>query len=197
MDATTAIRFHTVNGNCAYLIMNSCQCAPMRSVSSIPNAELIILFAVYAALDGVFALITGLETPKDTPGRGSLILRGLIGIVASVIAFSYPGITAISLLFLIGAWAIFSGGVEIGAAFLLRHELTNEFLLLIAGGLSILFGVLMFMNPSAGALSVVWLIGSYAIVYGIMLLTLAFKLKRLGGDIRTATGDLTGSLEQR
>lgn len=155
---------------------------------------LIILFAVYAALDGVFALITGVEAPKDTPGRGSLILRGLIGIAASVIAFSYPGITATSLLYLIGAWAIFSGGVEIGAAFLLRNELTNEFLLLIAGGLSILFGVLMFKNPSAGALSVVWLIGSYAIVYGIMLLTLAFKLKRLGGDIRTATGDLTGSL---
>jgi uncharacterized membrane protein HdeD (DUF308 family) len=113
-----------------------------------------------------------------------------------VIAFSYPGITATSLLYLIGAWAILSGGVEIGAAFLLRNELTNELLLLIAGGLSILFGVVMFKNPSAGALSVVWHIGSYAIAYGIMLLTLAFKLKRLGGDIRTATGDLTGSLER-
>lgn len=155
---------------------------------------LILFFAVYAALDGVFALVTGLEAPKDTPGRGSLILRGLIGIAAGVIAFSYPRITVVSLLYLIGAWAIFCGGVEIAGAFLLRNELTNELLLVIAGGLSILFGVLMFLNPSAGALSVVWLIGGYAIAYGIMLLTLAIKLKRLGGDIRTITGDLTGSL---
>jgi len=155
---------------------------------------LILFFAVYAALDGVFALVTGLEAPKDTPGRGSLILRGLIGIAAGVIAFSYPRITVVSLLYLIGAWAIFCGGVEIAGAFLLRNELTNELLLVIAGGLSILFGVLMFLNPSAGALSVVWLIGGYAIAYGIMLLTLAIKLKRLGGDLRTVTGDLTGSL---
>src|SRR5215813_8065135 len=70
---------------------------------------LIILFAVFALLDGVFALITGMEAPKGTPGRGSLVLRGLIGIAAGVIAFSYPGITAVSLLYLIGAWAIFSG----------------------------------------------------------------------------------------
>jgi len=155
---------------------------------------LILFFAVYAALDGVFALVTGLEAPKDTPGRGSLILRGLIGIAAGVIAFSYPRITVVSLLYLIGAWAIFCGGVEIAGAFLLRNELTNELLLVIAGGLSILFGVLMFLNPSAGALSVVWLIGGYAIAYGIMLLTLAIKLKRLGGDLRTVTGNLTGSL---
>src|SRR5262249_22808685 len=128
---------------------------------------------------------------------GSLILRGLIGIAAGVIAFSYPRITVVSLLYLIGAWAIFCGGVEIAGAFLLRNELTNELLLVIAGGLSILFGVLMFLNPSAGALSVVWLIGGYAIAYGIMLLTLAIKLKRLGGDLRTVTGNLTGSLGRR
>src|SRR5262249_44401586 len=126
--------------------------------------------------------------------RGSLIMRGLIGIVVGVVAFSHPGITAVSLLYLIGAWAIFSGGAEIGAAFLLRSELTNEFFLLIAGGLSILFGVLMFKNPGAGALSVVWLIGAYAIAYGILELMLAFKLRRLGGDIRTAAGNLAGNL---
>jgi len=156
--------------------------------------SLLIIFAVFAVLDGVFALITGIEAPKGASGRGSLIMRGLIGIAAGVIAFSHPGITAVSLLYLIGAWAIFSGGAEIGAAFLLRNELTNELFLLIAGGLSILFGVLMFKNPGAGALSVVWLIGAYAIAYGILLLMLAFKLRRLGGDIRTAASNLAGNL---
>lgn len=156
--------------------------------------SLLIIFAVFAVLDGVFALITGIEAPKGVSGRGSLIMRGLIGIVVGVVAFSHPGITAVSLLYLIGAWAIFSGGAEIGAAFLLRSELTNEFFLLIAGGLSILFGVLMFKNPGAGALSVVWLIGAYAIAYGILELMLAFKLRRLGGDIRTAAGNLAGNL---
>src|SRR5262249_44051800 len=139
--------------------------------------SLLIIFAVFAVLDGVFALITCIEAPKGVSGRGSLIMRGLIGIVVGVVAFSHPGITAVSLLYLIGAWAIFSGGAEIGAAFLLRSELTNEFFLLIAGGLSILFGVLMFKNPGAGALSVVWLIGAYAIAYGILELMLAFKLR--------------------
>jgi uncharacterized membrane protein HdeD (DUF308 family) len=155
-------------------------------------STLVILFALYALFDGVVALTTGIKAPKGMSGRGSLLLKGVIDLAAGVIALLYPGITAVSLLYLIGAWAIFSGGAEIGAAFLLRHELTNELFLMLGGAISVLFGLLMFRNPNAGALAVIWLIGTFAIIYGAMLLMLAFELKRLGRDIRPTAGAVTG-----
>lgn len=164
-------------------------------------ATIILLFAFFALFDGVFALITSIKEPKGTEGRGSMALKGLISIAAGVFALSYPGITAISFFYLIGVWAIASGGAEIAAAIALRHELSNEWLLLLAGALSVLFGVLMFRNPSVGAQTIIWLIGAFAITYGIVELMFSFELKRLGSELRTAArnitsppGDLTGSL---
>jgi len=162
---------------------------------------LIVLFAMFALFDGVFALITGIKEPKGAEGRGSMVLKGLISIAAGVFALSYPGITAVTFFYLIGAWAIISGGAEIAAAISLRHELKNEWLLLLAGALSVLFGLLMFRNTSVGAQTIIWLIGAFAVTYGIVELMFAFELKQLGSDIRTAArnitstpGDFTGSL---
>jgi uncharacterized membrane protein HdeD (DUF308 family) len=159
---------------------------------------LIILFSMFALFDGVFAFITGIREPKGAQGRGSMIAKGLISIAAGVFALSYPGITAFSFFYLIGAWAIISGGAEIAAAIALRHELKNEWLLLLAGALSVLFGVLMFRNPIVGAQTIIWLIGAFAVTYGIIELMFAFEMKQLGRDIRSTashfTDNLTGNL---
>src|SRR5262249_46452133 len=121
-----------------------------------------------------------------TPGKGTLLLLGLLGIAAGIIAFVYPGITALSLLSIIAFWAIFTGVFEIMAAIRLRKELANEWFLILSGALSVLFGVLVIVYPGAGALSVAWLIGAYAVAFGIMMLMLAFRVKSLVTPPRTA-----------
>lgn len=135
---------------------------------------LVLLWGVYALLDGGIAFIGGLRTRV-----WSLLLIGVLGILAGIVTFRYPGLTALILLYVIAAWAIATGLVAIYIAISLRRELTNEWVLALAGVLSVVFGILLIVKPGAGALSVVFIIASYAILFGVLLLTLAFKLKGL------------------
>jgi uncharacterized membrane protein HdeD (DUF308 family) len=141
---------------------------------------LVYLFAAYALVDGVLALIRGL---RRGGGRGPdwwQLIHGIVGIAAGVIAFAVPDITAYALLLVIAAWAIVSGGIELVAAYQLRDVIRREWLLALDGILAILFGVLLVVFPSAGALALVWLIGAFAIVSGVILLTAAFRLRGRG-----------------
>src|SRR4029079_15153817 len=97
------------------------------------------------------------------------------------------GITAVSLLSVIAAWAIITGIFEIAVAIKLREQMRNEWVLIVSGALSVLFGVLVIAMPSAGALSIIWLIGGYAILFGVLLLTLAMRLKGMVAGARAAT----------
>ena len=135
---------------------------------------LVLLWGIYALLDGGIAFIGGLRTKV-----WSLVLIGVVGIIAGIVTFRYPGLTALILLYVIAAWAIATGLIAIYIAISLRRELTNEWVLALAGALSVAFGVMLIARPGAGALSVVFIIGSYAVLFGILLLTLAFKLKGL------------------
>ena len=135
---------------------------------------LVLLWGIYALLDGGIAFIGGLRTRV-----WSLLLVGVLGIVAGIVTFRYPGLTALILLYVIAAWAIATGALAIYIALRLRKEITNEWVLVLAGVLSVAFGVLLIANPGSGALSVVFIIGAYAVLFGILLLTLAFKLKGL------------------
>ena len=148
---------------------------------------LVLLFGAYALVNGIFTLVLASRAPKGTSGIGTLVLLGLLGIAAGIVTFFYPGITALSLLWVIAFWAIVTGVFEIVAAIRLRKELSNEWLLILSGALSVAFGVVVILMPNAGALSVVWLIGTYAILFGVLLLTLAFKMRGLVSPARSAT----------
>ncbi len=137
-------------------------------------AVLVLLWGAYALVDGVAAVVAGARARW-----WSLLIVGLIGIVAGAFTFFRPGITAVALLIVIAAWAIARGIFEIVAAVRLRKELPNEWLLILSGLASVAFGVLAALFPGAGALSIVWLIGIYALAVGILLLVLGFRLRSL------------------
>jgi uncharacterized membrane protein HdeD (DUF308 family) len=135
---------------------------------------LVILYGVYAIIDGVTAIFVA--------GRARawwMVFAGVLGIIAGVLTFIFPGITAFWLLILIASWAIVRGIFEIVEAIQLRKELTNEWMLILGGVLSIIFGVVLFLNPATGALAMVWLIGAYTLVFGIMMIVLSFRLRGL------------------
>lgn len=140
---------------------------------------LVFLWGAYALVDGVFSTIAGVRSHGESTRWWVLLIEGILGIAAGVIAFLIPGITALILLLLIAAWAIVTGVFEIAAAIQMRKYIRGEWLLILAGIASIIFGVLLFINPSAGALAVVWLIGAYAIVFGILLVALSLRLHGL------------------
>src|SRR5437868_11742876 len=133
-------------------------------------ASLVLLFGAYALVNGILALIMAIRAPKGSPGVAGTLILGLLSIVVGVLTAFYPGITALSLVILIGAWAIVTGALEIAAGTRLRRFMSGSWVLVLSGALSILFGALLLVMPSAGALSLVWLIGAYAILFGILLL---------------------------
>lgn len=146
---------------------------------------LVWLFGAFALVNGVLSLALAAKAPKGYPRFGSLILGGLLGILAGLLTFIMPGITALGLLILIAAWAMVTGVLEIVAAIKLRKEITNEWLLVLAGIASLAFGVVLMLQPAAGALVIVWWIGAYTLVFGILLFVLSFKMRRLGKQIST------------
>lgn len=135
---------------------------------------LVFLYGAYALVDGVTAIFVAVSARAWW-----MIFAGLFGIIAGVLTFIFPGITAFWLLILIASWAVVRGIFEIVAAIQLRKELTNEWMLILGGIFSIIFGVLLFLNPAAGALTMVWLIGSYTLMFGIMMIVLSFRLRGL------------------
>jgi uncharacterized membrane protein HdeD (DUF308 family) len=142
---------------------------------------LVLLYGFYALVDGLLALaalLVGGSLVRER--RVWLLVEGVAGIAAGVIAFLWPGITALVLLYLIAAWAIATGILEIAAAVWLRRELRGEWLLALGGVVSVLFGVFLIVRPGEGAIAVVWLIGLFAIVFGVALIGLGLRLRRLG-----------------
>ncbi len=142
---------------------------------------LVILFGAWAFADGVFSLIAAFHR-AGKEGWGWLLFEGLASIAAGVVTFFWPGITALALLFVIAAWSVVTGIAEIVAAVRLRKHIRNEWLLALSGVLSVLFGLLLFAFPGAGALAVVFWIGAFAIVFGALLVALAFRLRAWARD---------------
>lgn len=140
-------------------------------------AALVLLFAAFALVDGFLAIVAGVRGFRRDQRWGAFMLHGILGIGVAVLTVFWPAITALALVMLIAAWAIVTGILEIVAAVRLRREIRGEWLLALAGVASIAFGVLLVLNPGAGALALLWLIGAYAIVLGLLLIGLAFRLR--------------------
>jgi uncharacterized membrane protein HdeD (DUF308 family) len=138
---------------------------------------LILLYGAYALADGVMAVLWAVAGRRDGPFPWGVFLAGLAAIAAGLVTILWPGVTALVLLYLIAGWAIVRGVFEVVAAIQLRRELTHEWLLAGIGVLSILFGVALIVAPGAGALVVIWWIGAFALVAGIMMVSLGFRLK--------------------
>ena len=139
---------------------------------------LVTIWGVYALFDGIVGIIAGIKG-KWT----SLVVLGLLGIAAGIVALLWPGLTAISLLWVLAIWIIVAGSMQIGAAIRLRKEVRGEWMWILSGILMVLLGVVFFVRPGAGILSVTWLLATLAIVWGILLVMLSFRLKGLKGRL--------------
>ncbi len=136
---------------------------------------LTLVFGAYAFVDGGFTIFSAI----GHGGREAVwyVLEGILGIAVGIATFLYPGITAQAVVLLIGVWAILTGIFEVVAGFEL--PVSRDWLLVLAGVASIVFGVLIFAHPGSGALAIVWLIGVYALVFGATLLVFGFRLRGL------------------
>ena len=147
---------------------------------------LVLVFGAYALMDGTFAIFAGIASYRYFDRWWAVLLEGVVGVVVGLLTFFWPGITALVLLYFIAAWALITGIFEIVAAIQLRREITGEWMLILGGLLSIIFGIILFVFPGAGAASVVWMIGIYAIVFGISEIIFAFRLRGLRNELKSA-----------
>ena len=146
---------------------------------------LVLLFGAFALTDGSLAVAAGIAMSKYFERWWALLLEGLTGIVIGILTFVWPNVTGLVLLFFIAAWAILTGIFEIVAAMQFRKVISGEWAMILSGLMSVLLGILLVVFPAAGAVSLVWLIGMYAIAFGILTLVFAFRLRSLSRDLRT------------
>jgi uncharacterized membrane protein HdeD (DUF308 family) len=138
---------------------------------------LVLLYGAFALVDGVLSLIAAFSGSAKPVPTWWLVVVGFLGIAVGLVTFLWPGITAILLVLFIGAWALVHGIFEIIGAIQLRKEIDNEWMLILGGVLSVLFGAVVLIAPGAGALGLVWAIAAYSIVFGIVFVALALRLR--------------------
>lgn len=139
---------------------------------------LIITWAGYACVSGLITLFSAFARDGDEP-RSILLLEGGLSLVAGAVALLYPRFTGLLFLYVLAAWALLSGALEIVAAWHLRREIRGEFWLGFAGVMSLLFGLVLVVRPGAGVLTLMWLIAGYSVLYGVVLIGWGLHLRRL------------------
>jgi uncharacterized membrane protein HdeD (DUF308 family) len=152
--------------------------------------SLVFLFGFYALADGIANVVTAIGGRGEQEHWWVLLLLGVAGGALGILTFLNPGLTALALLFYIAVWAIVTGVLQIVAAVRLRREIEGEFWLALAGAASVGLGLLLLARPGEGALAVLWIIGFYAILFGVVLLILAFKARAFARDVRGVSADL-------
>jgi len=151
---------------------------------------LVYVFGAYAILDGIAAIVAGIRHRKEEGHWVWQIIQGVISIAAGVIAFVWPGVTLLAILFLIAFWAIVAGIAEIVQSVNMRRTGTGSWgWMLAAGILGVVFGILLLVWPGTGIVTLLWLAGIYAIIFGVIIVVLAFKVR---GAVK-ATGDATAA----
>jgi uncharacterized membrane protein HdeD (DUF308 family) len=142
----------------------------------ITAAALILLFGVYALVDGIFALVAALHAARHHGRSRGLLVEGILNIVIALVVFAWPGPALVALIYLIALWAVITG-VALTAAGIALIRLSDEWLLVASGLLSILLGVVLFVQPAAGVVALSWWLGAYALLFGITLLSAAFRIR--------------------
>ena len=153
---------------------------------AISAVALVLLFGAFAFADGVLSTWAAIAGRAEHEYWWLVLLRGLLGIGVGILAFVEPGVVALALLFYIAIWAIATGVLEIAAAIRLRREIQGEWLMILSGLLSVVFGVVLVARPGAGALALLWLIAAFAIAFGVVLVILAFKARGFARRVATA-----------
>jgi uncharacterized membrane protein HdeD (DUF308 family) len=149
-------------------------------VPGITWVVLMSFYAAYALIGGIAAIVAALSREKraDRPW-GLLLVEGILGVAVAVLWVVWPGATSLAFLYVLGGWAVVSGILEIGTAIRLRKVIQREWMLALAGVLSIALGVIVWLWPLAGALALVWWIGAYAILFGALMIGVGLRLRRL------------------
>jgi uncharacterized membrane protein HdeD (DUF308 family) len=150
--------------------------------------SLTLMFGIFALADGIAAVVAAIRGRDETDDWWVALLAGLAGVGVGVITFLAPGITALMLLFYIALWATVIGLLEIVTAIRLRKEIRGEFWLILHGLVAVAFGVFLITRPGLGALSVLALIGGYAIASGILMIALAFRIRGFARRVHAAVG---------
>jgi uncharacterized membrane protein HdeD (DUF308 family) len=151
-------------------------------------AALVLVFGAYAFVDGTLAIVSAIRRRGPSERWWALLLEGVTGVAVGIATLVWPGITALGLLYVIAAWALVTGALEIAVAIRLRKVITGEWLLVLGGIASIGLGVLLVLFPRAGALAVVLWIGAYALVFGALLIVLGLRLRSWGRPVRAVAG---------
>ena len=139
---------------------------------------LVLFYGAFALVDGVIALAAAFRGSAKPVPTWWLVVVGILGIGAGIATFIMPGITAVLLVLFIGAWALVHGIFEIIGAIQLRKEIDNEWMLILSGVVSVLFGLIVLIAPGAGALGLIWAIAAYSIFFGITFIALALRLRK-------------------
>lgn len=137
----------------------------------------IFVFAAYALIDGLMAVYVAIRERDSLNRWGWVLFEGILGIIIGIVALVHPGFTALVLLYVVAIWAVVTGIMELVAAFTLRGLAAREWALGLAGVISILFGVVLFIFPGTGLLSILWLVGVYGIVFGVLFIVRAFQMR--------------------
>ncbi|HVH39820.1 MAG TPA: HdeD family acid-resistance protein [Gemmatimonadaceae bacterium] len=143
-------------------------------------ATLVLLFGVFAIVDGAFMIFSAIANRRNQPRWGTLILGGILGIAIGAMTLFRPGITAVALLAMIAIWAIIIGIAEIVAAIRLRKEITGEWMFVLTGLLAVAFGAVLIMRPGVGALAMIVYIGAFAVVTGVLEVAFGLRLRNWG-----------------
>jgi uncharacterized membrane protein HdeD (DUF308 family) len=142
---------------------------------------LVLIFGAYSIADGIFNIVLAVRGAREHERWGLLLVNGLLGILIGIIAAIWPGITVLAFVFMVGAWALLSGGLMFGAA--LGMKISHGRWWLVFGAIiSMIYGLLLFASPLIGALVFTWWVGAYALVFGVTLIVLASRLRRHRGE---------------
>jgi uncharacterized membrane protein HdeD (DUF308 family) len=146
---------------------------------AVTATALIVLFAVYVLIDGVFTIVAAVRAARHHARSGPLLLEGILDLIIAAICFLWPMTALVALVYLIAIWAVITG-IALIAAGIAFIRLNGEWLLILCGLISLLLGIILLIQPAAGVVALSWWFGIYALLFGVALLSAAFRLRHYG-----------------